>query len=401
MKTSRSAAALKAERTGFLAVMQEQQTVDRLQGICRDMQIDDELVITDTLDAALRRIRSGFAPRVLLLDLADSAAPIAEVSSARMVGGADLKIVALGAINDVALFRDLLAAGANDYLVKPPTRETLSAALENRSHTAGKGVDGGLGQVIVFTGSRGGVGTTTTAVSCAWMMAEERSEQVALLDLDLHFGTIALKLDTDPGSGLCEALEQPSRIDSLFVDRAMVKVTDNLRVLAAEASATQHVPIDGGAIDMLLYELRRKFARVVVDLPRGATPLQRVVLATASHVVLVCIRSLAGLRDTIRLQTLMREQAPQVRLWLVEAGVAGERAVIGKSEFEKGIGKPLDASLSYDPKAVGATANSGQPLPLAAPRSPTVRDIRRLTELLAGPAQAAPKRRVFALPSLW
>jgi Flp pilus assembly CpaE family ATPase len=116
---------------------------------------------------------------------------------------------------------------------------------------------------------------------------------------------------------------------------------------------------------------------------------------------LVCIRSLAGLRDTIRLQTLVREQAPQARLWLVEAGVAGEHTAIGKSEFEKGVGKPLDASLSYDPKAVGAAANSGQPLPLAAPRSPTVRDIRRLTALLAGPAQAAPKRRAFALPSLW
>src|SRR5207248_10519514 len=94
---------------------------------------------------------------------------------------------------------------------------------------------GRLGQVIGFTGSRGGVGTTTTAVSCAWLIAEERSERVALVDLDLHFGTIALKLDTDPGSGLCEALEQASRIDSLFIDRAMVKVSENLRVLAAEA----------------------------------------------------------------------------------------------------------------------------------------------------------------------
>jgi len=398
MRGSRSAAALKPERAGVLAVMQEQSTIDRVQGICRDMQLDDELVVADTLDAALRRIRSGFAPRLLLLDLAEVAAPIAEVSSARTVGGADLKIVALGALNDVTLFRDLLAAGANDYLVKPPTRETLSAALEKRSHASGKATAGGLGQVIVFTGSRGGVGTTTTAVSCAWLMAEERSEQVALLDLDLHFGTIALKLDTDPGSGLCEALEQPSRIDSLFVDRAMVKVTDNLRVLAAEASATQHMIIDAGAIDVLLYELRRKFSKIVVDLPRGATPIQRVVLGAASHLVIVCERSLAGLRDTIRLQTLMREQAPQVRLWLVESGATAGRALLGKSDFEKGIAKSLDFTLSYDAKSAGAAANSGQPLPLAVPRSPIVREFRQLAEVLAGPAAAVAKRKMFALP---
>ena len=181
----------------------------------------------------------------------------------------------------------------------------------------------------------------------------------------------------------------------------MIKVTETLRALAAEASAAQHLVIDPGAIDMLLHELRRKFARIVVDLPRGVGPMQRVVLAAASHIVVFCERSLAGLRDTIRLQTLMREQAPQARLWLVEAGATGERALIGKSEFEKGVGKALDTRLSYDPKSAGAAANSGQPLPVAAPRSPVVRELRQLTELLAGPVQAAPKRRVFALPSLW
>jgi Flp pilus assembly CpaE family ATPase len=115
-----------------------------------------------------------------------------------------------------------------------------------------------------------------------------------------------------------------------------------------------------------------------------------------------CEHSLAGLRDTIRLQTLMREQAPQARLWLVGAGASGERAPIGKNEFEKGIGKSLDASLSYDPKSASAAANSGQPLPAAAPRSAIIRELRQLTALLVGPAETAVKKsRVFALPSLW
>ena len=186
--------------------------------------------------------------------------------------------------------------------------------FEKRSAAAGATPDG-LGQVIVFIGSRGGVGATTSAVSCAWLLSTERRERIALVDV------------------------------ALFRDR--------------------------------------------------------VVLAAASHIVVFCERSLAGLRDTIRLQTLMREQAPQARLWLVEAGATGERALIGKSEFEKGVGKALDTRLSYDPKSAGAAANSGQPLPVAAPRSPVVRELRQLTELLAGPVQAAPKRRVFALPSLW
>jgi len=398
MKSSRASAALKSEREGILAVLHEPSTIDRIQGVIRELQLDDELSVTDTLDAALRRIRSGSTPRILLIDLSESTAPIAEVSAARAVGGADLKLVVLGTVNDVSLFRDLLSAGASDYLVKPSTREALTAVLEKTS--VGTTPDG-LGEVIVFLGSRGGVGATTAAVSCAWLMATEQRERVALVDLDLHFGTVALKLDLDPGSGLCEALEQPSRIDSLFIERAMIKVSDNLRVLAAEASAAQHVAVDAGAVDMLLHELRRKFVRVIVDLPRGVSPMHRVVLAAASQVVVFCEHSLAGLRDTIRLQTLVREQAPQARLRLVEAGATGERAPIGRSEFEKGIGKSLDARLSYDPKSASAASNSGQPLPAAAPRSAIVRELRQLTGLLVGSAPVAAKSRVFALPSLW
>jgi pilus assembly protein CpaE len=399
MRASQAAVSPTQARSGVVAVLQDQATLDRLQGVIRELQLDDELVVTDTLDAALRRLRSGGAPRLLVLDIADLPAPITEVGSARAVGGPDIEILILGSVNDVALYRDLLAAGASDYLVKPPSREALAAIFEkSRSTAAG---DGKPGQVIAFVGSRGGVGTTTCAVACAWLLAEERTRRTALLDLDLHFGTVALKLDADPGSGLCEALEQPSRIDSLFIDRAMIKVTDHLSVLAAETSAAQHLIVDGGAIDMLLYELRRKFPCIVVDLPRGATPMHRVVLAAATNIVVMCERTLAGLRDTIRLQTLVREQAPQARLWLIEAGASGERALIGRSEFEKGVGKAFDVRLSYDPKSAGTAANAGQPLPAAAPRSPVVRELGQLTEMLAGPATAAAKRRLFTLRSLW
>lgn len=394
-----AAAAKKSEREGILGVLQDQPMLDRVQGIIRELQLEDEVTIEPSLDAALRRLREGASPRVLMLDLSESTAPIAELSAARSVGGSELKILALGTINDVGLFRDLLAAGASDYLVKPVSRDALAICLEKRGGIGAGEPGAGLGQVVAFIGSRGGVGTTTAAVCCAWLLANRYKENTALLDLDLHFGTVALNLDTDPGSGLCEALEQPSRIDALFVDRATVKVSDTLRILAAEAAIAETLMIDAGAIDVLLYELRRKFAWIVIDVPRWVTPTQRVVLGAASRVVILCERSLAGLRDTIRLQTLMREHAPQTQVLLVEAGAGGERATVGKSEFEKAVGKSLDVSLSHDPKAAGAATNAGQPLPVAAPRSAVVREIEQLVTVLAG-SDETQKRKLFGF-SRW
>jgi pilus assembly protein CpaE len=392
-----SATERKPNRVGVIAIVHDQATLDRIQGVIRELQLDDELSFEATLEAALRRIQDGYHPRVLVVDLSESPAPISELSAARAVGGVDLKVLALGTVNDVGLYRDIIAAGATDYLVKPPGREQLTALFEKNT---GGGSSGGLGQVIAFLGSRGGVGTTTAAVSAAWILAEDRKERTALLDLDLHFGTVALKLDTDPGNGLCEALEQPSRIDSLFIERAMIKVTDNLRILAAEAAIGGAQVVDTGAMDVLLYELRRKFVRVVVDLPRFVTPVHRVVLAAAGRTVLLCERSLAGLRDTIRMQTLIREQAPQTRLMLIDCGAHGDRATVGKSEFEKAVGKPFDGAFSYDPKAAGAAANAGQPLSMAAPRSAYAREIRQLIVNIAGAATEAKKRR-FAIGLPW
>jgi pilus assembly protein CpaE len=389
-----SSTARKTDRLGIVAIVHDQATLDRVQGVVRELQLDDELSFEATLDAGLRRIHEGQNPRVLVVDLSESPAPISELSAARAVGGADLKILVLGTVNDVGLYRDMIAAGATDYLVKPPGREQLTALFEKNS---GGGGSGGLGQVIAFIGSRGGVGTTTAAVSSAWILAEDRKERTALIDLDLHFGTVALKLDTDPGNGLCEALEQPSRIDSLFIERAMIKVTDHLRILAAEAAVGESQVVDSGAMDVLLYELRRKFAWVVVDLPRYVTPTHRVVLGAASRAVLLCERSLAGLRDTIRLQTLLREQAPQTRLVLVESGAHGDRATVGKGEFEKAVGKAFEGTLSYDPKAAGAAANAGQPLPQAAPRSAYSREIHQLITNLAGAAEGTKRRFAFGL----
>jgi len=132
-------------REGVLAVTRDEATLDRLEGVIRELQLDDELSIADTPDLALHRIRSGLAPRIVLLDLTDLPAPIAEIGAVRAMGGADLALVGLGTVNDVTLYRDLLAAGANDwssrlavmpwrlsYKIKPEARRRRAMAASAR-----------------------------------------------------------------------------------------------------------------------------------------------------------------------------------------------------------------------------------------------------------------------------
>src|SRR3546814_12142741 len=96
-------------------------------------------------------------------------------------------------------------------------------------------------------GVRGGVGGSTVASSLAWLLAEKEHRSTALLDLDVHFGTGAMAFDLEPGRGLTDELENPSRIDGLFIERAMVRATERLAVPSAEAPMHQPLMAAGSA----------------------------------------------------------------------------------------------------------------------------------------------------------
>src|SRR3546814_781983 len=88
------------------------------------------------------------------------------------------------------------------------------------------------------------------------------------LDLDVHFGTGALTLDLEPGRGLIDAIDNPSRLDGLFIERAMVRASDKLSLLSAEAPIHQPVMTDGSAFFQLVEELRGAFEITLVVIPR-------------------------------------------------------------------------------------------------------------------------------------
>ena len=194
-------------------------------------------------------------------------------------------VIAAGQVNDVRLYRDLVASGIQDYLLKPFSVDQMRDALAHAQMTiAGPRITEAAVErphlTTAVIGVRGGVGASSIASSIAWLFGEKGRRSTALLDLDVHFGTGALALDLEPGRGLTDAIENPSRIDGLFIERAMVKANDKLAVLSAEAPINQPLTSDGAAFFQLQEEMRQAFECTVIDLPRSdadpaSAPAQR------------------------------------------------------------------------------------------------------------------------------
>ena len=175
-------------------------------------------------------------------------------------------------------------------------------------------------------GVRGGVGASTIATSLAWLMGDKAGRSTALLDLDVHFGTGALALDLEPGRGLTDAIENPSRIDGLFIERAMVRANDKLCVLSAEAPINQSMLTDGSAFYQLQEEIRHAFEGTVIDLPRNMMVQYPHLLDDVHVVVVVAEFTLAGTRDAIRILSWLKANAPQARVIVVANRGPGRRS---------------------------------------------------------------------------
>lgn len=337
-------------------------------------------------------------PAILLVDLDGTANPVVTMARLASMAGPDARTVGLGTPNDVDLYRDLLAAGAADYLVKPLTPEALHQIIRSARQAPKRTPVQEVtpARLVVVAGVRGGTGASTVAVNTAWIIGHELKQKTALLDLDLHFGTDTLALDLEPGRGLREALETPNRLDSLLVKSSLVNESDWLSVLGAEEPVEDGVAFGPMAVTALLEELRSGFQVVVVDLPRHLLPVHRPVLGLADQVILVSDFSLAGIRDTVRLMASIKVLGGPA----CHVVVGGPRAPqVDRATFERGIQGKIAHVIPQDDKAMAAAANQGKAVAALSPQAASVKAMRALAMTMAD-AQA-PARKGFDLRALF
>jgi len=341
----------------------------------------ESLVYTDNpeiCDSVARILSSGAVQRVTVLeggvasaleapmpdapttvvDISSSPDPITDIAMlSEVVRG---RIVALGPINDVAFYRSLVAAGAADYMVIPPTDEMLVEALTPPKEKPKEEGATDSCRVTSVIGARGGVGATTVALNVAWCLAHQLGIRTGLIDLDLHFGTCALSLDLLPGRGLRDALDNPERIDPLFIASAMVNESENLFILGGEEPLENKSELNAYAVDPLVSALKSNFSTLVYDLPRTVAVYHPRLVQTSTNVLVVTDFSLSGMRDVLRLKSFVNDFNHEIEAKIIAVESKDKRGTLSQKDFEKGIEGEIDFVIPYDPALANNAANGGK-----------------------------------------
>lgn len=376
-------------RDPFAAYICDETALDVLRPVVIELGWQPEKCNKGGLRNAVQSLSVSASPNILMVDLSESGDPLNDINALAEVCEPGTVVIAIGQVNDVRLYRDLLASGIHDYLLKPLSASVLRDSLNQAQAVfmAPRAGDTETQRHHVSTavvGMRGGVGASTLATSLAWIFSANKKLPTALLDLDVHFGTGALTLDLEPGRGLIDAIDNPSRIDGLFIERAMIRANDNLAILSAEAPMNTPLMTDGAAFLQLQEEFRHAFEMTVVDLPRNMLINFPHLLNEVNVVTLVTEMTLASARDTIRALSWLKANAAHATPLVVANKVQPGAAEISKADFEASIERAIDITIPYDLKAASNAAKLGQTFVAANAGSKATAGIQQLATRVIG-----------------
>jgi pilus assembly protein CpaE len=380
-------------RDPFASFICDENALDVLRPVVIEMGWQPEKCHKGGLRNAVQSLSITASPNILMVDLSESGDPLNDINALAEVCEPGTVVIAVGQVNDVRLYRDLVASGIQDYLLKPLTAGQVRDALISAQaiFTQPRSQDPGNAKRHISTavvGTRGGVGASLMATSLAWLFSTENKLPTALLDLDVHFGTGALTLDLEPGRGLTDAIENPGRIDTLFIERAMIRANDNLAILSAEAPINSPLMTDGTAFVQLEEEFRQAFEMTVIDLPRNMLINFPHLLADVNCVVLTTEFTLAGARDAIRLLSWLKANAAHVQTIVVANKVQPATQEISKADFEASIERKINFSIPYELKSATNAAKLGQTFAEANRATKAGAVMREIAQSVAGLTEA-------------
>ncbi|MDR3470278.1 MAG: response regulator receiver protein [Devosia sp.] len=335
------------DASGAMVYLRDSDSEAVLRQCLADLGLAAASYTSGGIENAIADLAHHDSPRLLVVDITGTAEPVTRVAELAQLCAPSTGVIIIGDTNDVVLYRQLRAEGVVEYFFKPLVAnlvgETCSFILsgttpQHQSRT---------GKLVTVLGVHGGVGATSIATSAGWHVAELRHRHALLLDLDLNEGDMALQLDQIPNDTLYEALQQPDRVDTVFLERGVTHVTPRLDLLASLEPLDATVGLREESVVALLANLLDRYRYVFVDLPPLLAPQLLGVLRLPGICILVSDRSLVAARDVSRWrQKIGPNTAERQTLHIVNK--AGADNGLPEEEFIRAVGRAPDLVIPYN-----------------------------------------------------
>ncbi|EKE09331.1 MAG: hypothetical protein ACD_16C00192G0013 [uncultured bacterium] len=369
----------------LIAILEDQGDIDIVKKVLKGIDIESGEVLQGGIREAIKYFGQNRSPEYLIIDISKSDLPISDLLKLSEICEPGVNVLAIGNRNDVVLYRDLIKLGIHDYLIKPLFADIVSRSLKNMvfGSEGEKISQAKSGKIITLLGARGGVGTSYIANTLASIMAIERSRRVILVDLDIHFGTTALYFNLRSNDGLNTALEDPERIDQLFLERLFNSVNERLYVLSSEIPLDDRKSYTNTSLEQLLSYLTKLFHYVMIDIPHNFNEIGKYAMDQSNVRLVITEASLAGLRDSGRIFNALGEDRLDHRLMLVlNKYIKNLKGVLNPEDFEGALKREVNHIIPYNESVITELAEINKVTFEA--KSPLISYVRKIADDIQG-----------------
>jgi pilus assembly protein CpaE len=296
----------------------------------------------------------------------------------------DRPVVVLYTGNPNGFVRRVFEAGADDIVGLPQTPENVRFTIEKAiARRQGGSVGGAIATapLICVLGPKGGTGKTLTACNLAVSLAAA-GQRVAVVDLDLQFGDVALSLGMAPEKTIYDLAKSGGTLDAEKLDGYLITHESGVRVLAAPTRPDQASTVTIPLLRDVYAVLRSSFDYVLVDTPPGFTPEVIASIDSSTNVCMVGMLDSLSLKNTkLGLETLdlMGYSSDRIKLVLNRAD---SKVGITRDDVAAIVGRVPDITIPSD-REVPRAVNEGSPVSTLSPRSEVAVAFRSLASQYA------------------
>ena len=297
----------------------------------------------------------------------------------------DLNVMVLGHGSPNGFLRRAFEAGADDIVMLPATPEQVRFEVHKllaRKQGAERPAAIEGSRLVCVLGPKGGTGKTLTSTNLAVCLAQ-RGERVALIDLDLQFGDVALCLGLPPERTVYDLAQSPGALDFDKLESFLAVHSSGVHTLIAPRRPDQASAVGAELLREIYALLRANYDWVIVDTPPGFTAEVITSIDNSTEIVMVGMLDSLSLKNTkLGLETLELMKYDPNKIFLL-LNRAHSRVGISQSDVEAVLGRTPDVFIPSD-REIPRTVNEGIPIVVARPSSEPAEAFGRLTDLLAG-----------------
>jgi pilus assembly protein CpaE len=323
-------------------------------------------------------------PDVILMDInmPDMDGITATKELRRLVPSAG--VVMMSVQSEAEYLRRSMAAGARDFLTKPPPADELYATIRNVAETMesipvapppgsyAPAATGGRGpvtrdrdrdtKVVVIYSPQGGAGKTTVATNMAAALMTEGTK-VLLMDYALQFGDVGVFLNLQTQNSIVDLMSMDD-LDMDLVESVVATHDSGLKVLLAPPRTEQAEMVSTDRARGLVDKLKGVFDFIVIDLSSTLNDLALEMFDAADRIVLVSNATLPTVTKTLNVMKIFDdlgypEEKVQLVLNRITPDLERAKVAVAVSVIEAKLKRKPLAIIPMDERKVLYAVNRG------------------------------------------